>query len=224
MADMAFPPAKSGLLNPNPGGLAGFQRQGMDQRKKASGVQSVQAGTGGSNVAIPVSTSGAVLGDIVLYFSPFNNLGVLSGTGWSGWSDVTPSGYTYTAYVQWAVLTALADITVTGESYGHAWAIYRGAVSVAQNGVSVANPAVVAPLNAKALATVVFASNQASQAASVGPPGFTNRAHGYVSAVFSIDVLDTAPSPGVAGSKAFTAFPASGGTLILEIAELRGAG
>lgn len=81
---------------------------------------------------IPVSTSGADVGDLILVISAHESGAIsLSGSGWTH-SSYTWDGGTYTGEFWWKVLDAKADITITSADLGVVYVIYRGPTSAAK--------------------------------------------------------------------------------------------
>lgn len=157
----------------------------------------VAAGTVDSATAIPISTSGAAPGDLILIHCSYynNSVGfVPSGTGWtvtnlvSPTADVNSVGGSFETAWAWKILTATTDITHTGDYYGLAWAVYRNCASVARitNSIQANGPSsddVTWPSPAATGVGQVLLAVQNANPTPTLPAGFISRAGGYPNSV-----------------------------------------
>jgi hypothetical protein len=180
----------------------------------------IAAGIKGAGPDIPVAASGAAVGDLIVVYSPFGGAPTLGGSGWSGWTD-NYSGGSYTCAVRWKVLDATTDITISGDTYGIAWGIWRNVRSVARNafadntlGVTFAAP------GGAAAALGVFASIQTSDQPAATASGFTNRASGWNGSTFNVDLLAN-DAGGPAGLKTIGGWAGANAQTALTAFELR---
>jgi hypothetical protein len=182
----------------------------------------VAAGVQASSVSIPVSTSGAQVGDLILYFSPHTGIGPTpGGSGWAIFSNAYNAGG-YTSYVYWKVLSSTADVTVSEGSYGHGYAIYRGPKMAVQNAFTSASASITAAAPAaNALALLIIGSDDAVNSPATPPTGFALRSSAHPSGAVTIDILDTLNiSAPTGGAKALSGYPTDATSSLIAI-ELR---
>jgi hypothetical protein len=182
----------------------------------------VASGIQGSNVSIPVSTSGAQVGDLILFFSPHTGIGPTpGGSGWTIFSNIYNAG-SYAAYVYWKLLSSTADVTVSEGSSGHGYAIYRGPKTAVQNAFTSASASITAAAPAaNALALLIIGSDDAVNSPATPPTGFALRSSAHPSGAVTIDILDTLNvSAPTAGAKALSGYPTDA-TSSLTAIELR---
>lgn len=190
------------------GGLKGFQRQGMDQRKKANGAQFVGGGSAsnpGSTFTVSaaqLAVIGAVPGDMFLFTAgdPGVN-GPLNTTGFSGPGVVNyPGGQNVSCGVIWRPLTSAdltAGITVSGLSASAGeqdltWNLYRNAAAISlrstvPTAVGTATTVIIpgAVPTAKALGFVAIFAARDSSPNRTGPVGWNLRVQNQTAPSFA---------------------------------------
>lgn len=175
----------------------------------------VNGGALAAATQVPVSTSGAVVGDLLILVCPYGKV-VPGGTGW------TISSFSWSAYTgtyAYKLLDATTDITLSGLSYSYGWAVYRGVTSADQvNFIPAATgaqshtwPTPHVDCKIQMTACVVQAAADITAAA-----GFTDRVNLQVGGVFRHEFHDRTA---VAAGAVTTTCP-SGSTLLLDF-ELR---
>jgi len=180
----------------------------------------IAGGVGDANVSIPVAASAAKAGDLLVVFQPHAGVPTLGGSGWTSWTE-TDYFSTYDAGVAWKLISSTADVTVSGETYGHAWAIYRNVASLNRNAIGAQTNAVTfGALGPGCAALVILGTQQTAATPATAPSGFTRNATGWADSTFELDVLDTTPLPAAAGSRTISNYASSGAVLLIA-AELR---
>lgn len=181
----------------------------------------IAAGIKDAGPDIPVAASGAAVGDLIVVYSPYSGAPTLGGAGWAGWTDAYNGGGAYTCAVRWKVLDAIADITVSGDTYGIAWGIWRNVRSVARNAFAenTLDVTFAAPGGAAA-ALAIFGSIQTTDQPAATASGFTNRASGWNGSVFNIDLLAN-DAGGPAGLKTLGGWAGANPQAALTALELR---
>lgn len=153
----------------------------------------VASGVGEPGVSIPVSTSGAVIGDILVIYSPYSPTPMtLGGTGWTTFSDVSDYSSSYVCQVSWKVIASTANVTIANEAFGHAWTIWRGPTSVGRaQFASTASTITVPSSPGNCMAQLIIASDQVGTHAPATPTGYTSLANGAPAggAVFDISIF-----------------------------------
>ena len=128
--------------------------------------------------SIPVSTSGAQVGDVIMVVSPNGTITGLTGTGWAQSNYSWYGIFNYPASWAWKILDTLADIAVTGDTASTQYAIYRNCTSVARVvGTDASGPpySVTWPAPNAACKGQVMMAHMAGAPDLVPPAGWTER-------------------------------------------------
>lgn len=139
-----FQRTQSGLYAPSPGGLPGFQRQGMDQRKKNASVAgflgyALTTAPGAATTLINWPT-GARVGDLAVLHAESSAVGGLNPST-SGWTAAGGyAGATVGGNLQWKILDA-TDLTTATITHGagsmecNVW-VFRGCTALTERGAA----------------------------------------------------------------------------------------
>jgi hypothetical protein len=166
---------------------------------------------------IPISTSGAKLGDMLLVHDPHEVI-TIGQSGFAGWTDTYFAGYS--SYFQWKKLTSLVDIGISGNSYEVSWSVWRGANSVARIAQASNTTSITFGTPTPGASLVIMATNQgAGGGPSCVPAGFSEFLY-YLGGTFTFDLMDTVPNTGTGGTKTLSPYTAGTTTNITAI-ELR---
>lgn len=141
----------------------------------------VASGIGEPSASIPVSSSGAAVGDLLLVFAPYSGGSLaLGGTGWTTFTDTDAQGGAYISLVSWKVITSTADVTVgSGSFQGTAWSIWRGPTMLYRAAFATGASTITVPGPAgNCMGQLLIASDQVGNHAPATPTGYTSRANG----------------------------------------------
>lgn len=160
-----------------------------------AGATYINGGAQTAGTSIPVSTSGAQVGDVLLIVVPYKISPVsVSGSGWTQ-ADFTWFAGSYTGTWLWKVLDSTSNVTISNDTYGHHYVIWRGGATIAkvaegdQAGVGTSVSLTWPTPHADCIGQLIMFQHQHSSD-PVEPAGYVKRYSTRISGVYYMAGLD----------------------------------